>query len=93
MNAHQRTMPPLSLQNSAIIVDSETESESELESQPDKASYVENQLGLPQYPYGIYCSSAPVNADINNDDLTNNSKFFSRIGLQKLTYCFLKQPT
>jgi hypothetical protein len=91
MNAHQRTMPPIPLQNSVIVVDSETESESELESQPDRSSYVENQLGLPQYQYGVYYSSPPpVNADINNDDLNNNSKFFLRIGVQKLTYCFSK---
>jgi hypothetical protein len=91
MNAHQRTMPPIPLQNSVVVVDSETESETELESQPDRSSYVENQMGHPQYQYGVYCSSPPpANADINNDDLNNNSKFFLRIGLQKLTYCFSK---
>ena len=89
-------MPPLPLENSVVVVDSETEPESELKSQPDRSSYVENQLGLPQYQYGVYCSSPPaVNADINTDDLNNvnNSKFFSKIGLQKLTYRFPKQPT
>lgn len=85
MNTRQRTMPPLPLENS-VVVDSETESESVLESQPDRSFYVENQLGLPEYQYGVYSSTPPpVNADINNDDLNNNSKFFSRIGLQKLT--------
>ena len=90
-------MPPLPLQNSVVVVESETESESEIESQPDRSFYVEdqNQLGLPEYQFGIYCSSPPwVNADdINNDDSNNKSKFFSRIGLQKLTYRFPKQPT
>ena len=89
MNAHQHTMPPLPLQNSVIVVESKTEYESELESQPDRSFYVENQHGPPQYLFDVYCSSCPpVNADINNDDLNNNSKFFSRIGLQKLTYHF-----
>lgn len=84
-------MPPLPLQNSVVVVESETESESELESQPDRSDYVENQLGLPQYQYGVYCSSPPpVNPDINNDNLNDSSKFFLRISLQKLTYCFSK---
>ena len=67
---------PLPLQNS-LIIDSETESESELESQPDKEEYyIENQCGLPEYQRGnIRSSPPPGNADISND-LNIKSEFF-----------------
>ena len=94
MNAHQRTMPPLPLQNSVVVVESETESESEIESQPDRSFYVEdqNQLGLPEYQFGVYCSSSPrVNADdINNDDSNNKSKFFFKNWFAKIDLPFSK---
>jgi hypothetical protein len=90
---------PLPLQNS-VVIDSETESESEqpeseLESQPDREYYIENQLGLPEYQLdrrGIFSSSPPpvnLNAEISNE-LNGNGKFFSRSGLQKLTLRFAK---
>jgi hypothetical protein len=104
--------PHTSVQNTDFVEsktepESETESESEIEvtdpeSDPDNeySAVIENQLGLPEYQYGIIESSPPpvdANADdLNNkgeanaDDLNNKGEFFSRRGLQKLTFRLAK---
>ena len=85
--------PHAPVQN-APVVDSETESESSLESQPDnELDCIENQLGLPEYQYGIFRSSPPpVEANVKNELNNSDSEFFSISGLQKLTLQFSKQP-
>ena len=70
-----------------VFVESETELEYEVEteyhhtdpeSDPDEG-YVENQLGLPDYQYGIYVSSPPpADAHVNCDKLNEKGEFFSR---------------
>ena len=85
-STHQRTILPRNSQPAAylmppqhtpvqnefeIISDSETESESELESHPDRSfDHIQNQLGLPDdyYDRPIRSSLPPVDADISSVD-------------------------
>ena len=62
-----------------VIIESETESESEIETYPDREfDYIENQLGLPEYRYQHGSSPPPVKADIENEiKLNSESEFFS----------------
>jgi hypothetical protein len=79
-----------SAQNTALV-ESEAELEYEAEpeyhhtdhtdpeSDPDEGYVIENQLGLPDYQYGIYVSSPPrADADVNCDKLDEEGEFFSR---------------
>jgi hypothetical protein len=90
------TMPsPYAPVQNTVVIDSETESESELKSQPDKEFdyIIENQLGLPEYQHGYFRSSPPpVEANVKNELNNSDSEFFSISGLQKLTLQFAKQP-
>lgn len=53
----------------------------DIETDPDREYYIENQQGLPDYQFGIYESSPPppppVPVDANvNDELNNEGEFF-----------------
>ena len=90
-STHQRTISPQNSQPATysmppqctpvqneleIIPDSETESESELESHPDRSfDYIENQLGLPDDYYDRFIRSSlpPVDADISPVDANISS--------------------
>jgi hypothetical protein len=58
-------------------LDFETEPETDIETDPDKEYIIQNQLGLPDYQYGVYESSPPpVDANVNCDKLNNEKGEF-----------------
>jgi len=67
---------PTPVQNT-VVVDSETESESEIESHPDNEFdfYVGNQLGLPSPPFEPDPTIPPFDPTISNE---LNSEFFPK---------------
>ena len=77
-STHQRTMSPAPtpVQNT-VVVDSETESESEIKSHPDNEFdfYVGNQLGLPSPPFEPDPTIPPFDPTLSNE-LNSNSEFF-----------------
>jgi hypothetical protein len=81
-------------ERNTAIIDSETEPESEIQSDNELDYVVENQLGLPEFQWGVVKSSPPpVDDNIICNELNNKSEFFSRRGLQKLTFRLLLAKT
>ena len=69
--------PPATPVRNTAIVNSETESESEIQS--DEEHVVENQLGLPEFQHDVIESSPPpVNVNIICNELNNKGEFFLR---------------
>lgn len=78
--------PPTPAQN-AVIIDSETEPESETQSDNELDNVIENQLGLPGFQCGVIESSPPpVDANIICNELNKEGEFFSKRGLQILSF-------
>lgn len=91
-NTHQHTMPsgrfrpaisstPPPAVRRVVIIDSETESESEglyPNDDGEAASLIENQAGLPESQHGIIESSPPPPASdhVNHNVSNNNGEFF-----------------
>jgi hypothetical protein len=89
-NTYQHTMPserfrpaisstPLPPVRQLVIIDSETEPESEGPyPNDDEESIIENQAGLPEFQYGIAKSSPPPPAsdNVNHNVPNNNGEFF-----------------
>ena len=91
-NTHQHTMPSGCFQPAIsstsppparriVIIDSETESESEglyPDDDGEAASIIQNQAGLPESQHGIIESSPPPPASghVNHSVLNNNGEFF-----------------
>ena len=75
-------------ERNTAVIDSETEPESEAQSDDELEYVIENQLGLvPEFQCGVIRSSPPpVDDNIICNELNNKGEFYSRRGLQRLTF-------
>ena len=97
MPSSRTSTPELDIYGSKSQSHTESESHNDpethtnLESDPDQEYIIENQLGLPDYQYGIYESSPPpVDPPVNCDALNDKGEYFSWRKVAELSFPLAK---